>query len=359
MLTPERTCWGTRSVSFGDRAIAPGRPVYVIAEAGVNHNGSIETALRLVDSAAGADADAVKFQMFSAERLVAGSAPTVDYQRAASGETLQRTMLERLELLPDEFARIRKRCDDSGIDFLATPFGEDEVEQLVALQPAAIKMSSADLTNEPLLTAAGRTGLPMIVSTGASTEQEIRKSVENLTLLGVAARLVLLHCVSAYPTPLDRLNLRAIRSLRELFNVPTGLSDHTTSKQTGAWAVAAGACVLEKHFTLDPAQPGPDHAMSLSPAALASYISGVRSVESAMGTGSLGMTEVESQVRSASRRSVVAARDVEAGTVLTASMLLVKRPGTGLSPQEIPLLLGRRVTVDIERDAAVTWDMVQ
>lgn len=359
MLTPEQSRRGTRPVSLGGRAIAPGKPVYVIAEAGVNHNGSIETALQLVDLAVGAGADAVKFQMFTAERLVAGSAPTADYQRAASGDRSQLTMLERLELSPAEFVRIRKRCDDRGIDFLATPFGEDEVEQLVALHPAAIKVSSADLANEPLLTAAGRTGLPMIVSTGASTEQEIKRSVECLALLGAATRLVLLHCVSAYPTPLDRLNLRAIRSLRELFDVPTGLSDHTTSKQTGAWSVAAGACVLEKHFTLDPGQPGPDHAMSLSPAALASYISGVRSVEGAMGTGLLGMTELESQVRSAARRSVVAACDVEAGTLLTASMLSIKRPGTGLSPQELPLLLGRRLAVDIERDAVLTWDMVQ
>jgi N-acetylneuraminate synthase/N,N'-diacetyllegionaminate synthase len=359
MSGPKRVQRAGSAVTFGERRIAPDEPVYVVAEAGVNHNGCTETALELVDAAAGAGADAVKFQMFRAARLVAESAATAEYQRTASGETSQQAMLAKLELPVESFARIRRRCVERGVDFMATPFGEEQVSELATLDPAAIKIASADLTNESLLSAAARTGRPMIVSTGASTEVEIRTSVELLSRLGAARRLVLLHCVSAYPAPLHRLNLRAIGSLSEMFDGPVGLSDHTTSKRTGAWAVAAGACVLEKHVTLDPARPGPDHAMSMSPPALASYIAGVRAVERAMGSGTLGMTDAESDVRSAARRSLVAARDVSAGTVLTASMVSVKRPGTGLSPYELPLLLGRRAAVDIQHDTVLTWDMVR
>ncbi len=346
-------------VTIHRHRIGPGNPTFIVAEAGVNHNGCVESALRLVDTAVDAGADAVKFQMFRSADLVTADASTAAYQQHGCGESSQRAMLLRLELSQEAFERIRDYCDLRSILFLATPFGPHDVGRLVKLGVSAIKIASTDLTNEPLLGTVVETGLPIILSTGVSTEAEMRGGVDRLRHLGAGERLVLLHCISCYPTPVEALNLRSIAALRRMFRVPCGLSDHSTSTQTGGWAVAAGASVLEKHFTLDRTAAGPDHAMSLTPEQIAEYIAAVRRVETALGDGTLGMKECESEVRAVAGKSVVAAIDIPADTCLTADMLTLKRPGTGIPAGDLQRVAGRRSSVDIPSDTTLSWDMLR
>lgn len=346
------------SVCIGERRIGAGEPTYIIAEAGVNHGGSVETALRLVDIAVEAGADAVKFQVFRAADLATTSARKAAYQSDGGAES-QREMLARLELSDREFRRVRDHCAASGIEFLATPFSQPDSRRVLELGVRAFKIASTDLNNTPLLREIAASGLPMIVSTGAATTSEIRESMSRLFEWGVGKRLILLHCVSSYPTPIEAANLRAIDALRREFGAPCGYSDHTTSTQIGAWAVAAGADILEKHFTYDRSATGPDHAMSLDATGLREYVSQVREVERALGAGLLGMTDLEDDVRAAARKSIVAARPLTAGTVIAENMLVAKRPGGGITPDRIDELLGRKVAVDLPADARLTWEIVQ
>ncbi len=345
-------------IRLGGRFVGSRHPIYIVAEAGVNHDGDVEKALRLVDAAASAGADAAKFQLFQADRLVAAAAPAAEYQQRGSGVASQQEMLRRLELSLKEFARIRRRCDERKIDFLVTPFSEEDVRGACDLGPVALKIASTDLTNDRLMAAAASTGLPIIASTGASIEAEIHEAVAAVRFLGAGDRLVLLHCVSRYPTPMSSIHLRAIGTMHRQFGVPCGLSDHTTSTATGGLAVAAGACLLEKHLTLDPTDPGPDHAMSLSPEPFREYVRFARESESAMGPGRLGMTPHEEEVRTVAGRSVVAATFIPAGTTLTEKLLIVKRPGNGIPPAHLERLVGRIACVDIPADIPLTWEMV-
>lgn len=330
----------------------------IVAEAGVNHDGSLEKALRLVDVAAQAGADVVKFQMFRAAELVTATAGTAEYQKTCAARS-QRELLERLELSMADFKRICAHCRARAIEFLATPFGPHDVDRLVELGVRALKIASTDLNNPLLLRRAADTGLPLIVSTGAATAAEIAASVARLRQWGATERLILLRCTSAYPAPLATANLRAIGALRREHNVSCGFSDHTESTQIAGWAVAAGACVLEKHFTLDRAAPGPDHAMSLSPTQLAEYVAAARAAEMALGDGVLGMSAVEADVRTAARKSVVAAVRIPAGTVLTPELLTVKRPAGGIEPDQFDALLGRCAACDIPPDKVLTWDLIR
>jgi sialic acid synthase SpsE len=345
------------AVCIGDRRIAPGRSAYIIAEAGVNHGGSVEAALAMVDVAAAAGADAFKVQVFRAAELATPDAQTAAYQSDAGGS--QREMLSRLELDDDALARIQARCEARRIEFLATPFGQDDVRRLVRQRARAIKIASTDIDNTLLLEVAAKTGLPLIVSTGAATRDEIDAAVGRLREWGAAGRLVLLHCVSSYPTPLEAANLRAVAALRETFGVPSGFSDHTLETQTGALAVAAGACMLEKHFTLDRRADGPDHALSLEPEGLREYVSAVRQAERALGSGRLGLSDIERDVRHVARRSIVAARDLAAGAVLREDMLALKRPAGGLPPAKLDALLGRRLRAAVPRDTRLTMDLLE
>lgn len=345
-------------VRIGERTIGPGQPAYLIAEAGVNHDGSLERGLRLVDIACRAGADAVKFQVFRAAELTTAAAPLAAYQQQANLGS-QRELLSRLELSDADFAQLAAHCARRRVEFLATPFSPADVERLVALKVRAIKIASTDLNNTPLLEAAARTGLPLIVSTGAALPGEIEQAVTRLRGWGAGGRLILLHCVSGYPTPLEAANLRAVSTLSGRFAVPTGFSDHTTSTRTGGWAVAAGACVLEKHFTLDRTRPGPDHAMSLDPAGLREYVRHVRAAERALGSGMLGMSALEADVRQAARKSVVTTRALAGGTILERGMLTAKRPAGGIAPDQLEALLGRQLACDVPADAMLTWDMLR
>lgn len=346
-----------RLVSIGDRLVGDRQPVLIIAEAGVNHDGSLEKALRLVDVAADAGADLVKFQMFRATELVTATAAAAAYQQAA-GACSQLDMLKKLELSDGDFARIRLHCQRRAIQFLATPFGPRDVDRLVGLDVQAIKLASTDLNNPQLQRRAADTGLPLLVSTGASTAEEIAASVARLRDWGATARLILLHCISGYPAPLGAANLRAIGALRRTHNVPCGFSDHTGSTQIAGWAAAAGACVLEKHFTLDRSAAGPDHAMSLDPAQLAEYVAAARQVEVALGSGEIGLTAVEADVRAVARKSIVAATHIPANTVLTPHLLTIKRPAGGIEPDQLDHVIGRRAIGDIAADTVLTWDLI-
>lgn len=346
------------TISVGGRRVGGGEPVFVIAEAGVNHNGDVETALLMVDAAAQAGADAVKFQIFRADDLTSHHAATAGYQKETTHRDSQREMLRSLELNDEALGRIRRRCEERSIILLATPFGAPDVERLTALNCSAIKIASTDLMNRELLDAAGKTNLPLFMSTGAATCGEIDEAVGFMESIRVRDRLILLHCISSYPAAVETANLRAIHSLHLRYGLPAGFSDHTTSIRTGGFAVMAGACAIEKHFTLDRSMSGPDHAMSLTPLELHMYISAIREAQAARGSGRLGLVETERDVRNVARRSIVTGQSIAGGTRITRSMLTLKRPGTGLSPKEMDAVVGRTAVADIPEDTLLSWDMV-
>ncbi|HNQ24576.1 MAG TPA: N-acetylneuraminate synthase family protein [Phycisphaerae bacterium] len=347
------------TVRISQRDVGPGLPVFIVAEAGVNHDGSREKALALIDAAVEAGADAVKFQLFRTTDLVTAAAGTAAYQCQTCGTARQRDLLTPLELDGQTLTAIRARCTERSLPLIVTPFSPAAVEQAGALGVAALKIASTDLDNHPLLDAAGRTSLPIILSTGAATAEEIERHVGRLLATGLGDRLILLHCVSCYPTPLESANLGAIAELTRRFRAPCGFSDHTTSVHTGGWAVAAGACILEKHFTLDRGASGPDHALSLKPTELAEYVRRARDAQTAVGTGALGMTALEADVRASARRSIVSHARIAAGTTISAEMLTLKRPGTGIPPDRMPYVVGRSAVRDIPPDTLLTWDMLQ
>ncbi len=327
----------------GEQRRARVNRVYVIAEAGVNHNGSLELALQLVDAAAEAGADAVKFQTFRADTLVLDSAPKAAYQTDATGEGTQAGMLRSLELTEDDHRALIERCADRGIEFLSTPFDVESVSLLVELGVARMKMPSGHLTNVPFLRAVAATSLPVILSTGMATLDEVAEAMSVLEGSGCPReRIVLLHCTTEYPTPPEDVNLSAMLTLRDTFDVEVGYSDHTEGTVVPIAAAALGATILEKHFTLDRSLPGPDHRASLEPGQLAELVSAVRVVERAMGDGVKQPTELERQNAQAARTSIVAAKEIAAGEPFSAENLTTKRPGTGLSPFAWDRLVGRR-----------------
>ncbi|NLF31192.1 MAG: N-acetylneuraminate synthase [Planctomycetes bacterium] len=356
------------TVRIGPRQVGADEETYIIAEAGVNHNGDLSLALAMVEAAAAAGADAVKFQAFDAERLVTHAAGVAGYQPGSS----QREMLARLQLQGEDFSAIAGQCAASKIDLLVTPFGPADLEMVLDLGPGAVKVASTDITNHPFLEAVGGAGLPVILSTGAADLDEIAAALDVLAGAG-CGELVLLQCVSSYPTPLHEANLLAIRTLAERFGAPVGYSDHTTELVTGQLAVQVGACMLEKHFTLDPTMGGPDHAFSLRPVELVAYIARVRSVvrgsldeatldadeRGALGSGVKRVYAIEQDVRAVARSSVTAAVAIAAGTKITRAMLTIKRPGGGIAPGEIDAVVGRVAAVDISRDTTLTPDMLR
>jgi len=346
-------------VRLGGHAVGRGRRAVVIAEAGVNHNGDLDTALAMVASAAQAGADFVKFQAFRAGALVSRHAPPADYQKRATGAETQQCLLASLELDRNAFVALRRQCDAMGIGFLATPFSPDDLDMLVGLGVDAVKMASTDLDNWPLLDACAATRLPLILSTGAAMAEELDATVQRLGHVHHVAQLVLLHCVSAYPATRARMNLRRIATLADRYGALTGFSDHTTATDAGGLAVAAGACVLEKHFTLDRTRPGPDQAASLEPDELAAYIRGVRDVELCLGDGELSMQACETDVRRAARKSVVAGCDIQPGETIRADMLAIKRAGEGISPRHLGEIVGAVATRTIRADQPIECNMLR
>jgi len=328
-------------VTIDGRRVGPGEPCFVIAEAGVNHNGDLDLARRLVDAAADAGADAVKFQTFRAAGVVSTTAPKAAYQLASTArDESQLDMLQRLELADDSFLELKERAERRGITFLSTPFDHASVDLLERMDVAAFKVASPDVTNHPLLADIGSRSRPVLLSTGTADLAEVQDAVAVLRAAGVDD-IVVLHCVSEYPALAADANLRAMATLANALDVPVGYSDHTQGLEVAVAAVALGAAVLEKNFALDRSLPGPDQRASLEPDELAELVRSVRSVESALGDGVKRPSEKERANVAVLRRSLAAARDLEAGTVLEESMLVALRPGTGLSPTRVADVVGR------------------
>ena len=345
-------------IALDDRSIGAGQPCFIIAEAGVNHNGDLALAHRLIDVARAAGADAVKFQTFKADQLVTLDAPKAEYQlqQTEAGES-QYEMLKRLELSAEAFRDLQQHCREAGIRFMSTPFDEDSADLLSELGVTVFKTPSGEITNLPYLAHVARKGRPLIVSTGMATLGEVEAAVNTLRAAGNPA-IVLLQCVSNYPANPADVNLRAMQTMAQAFGVPTGFSDHTAGIEVALAAVALGACVIEKHFTLDRAMPGPDHAASLEPDQLAAMIRGIRTVEAALGHGRKEPAASELNTAEVARKSLVAACDLKAGTVLSDSVLAVKRPGTGLPPALRPYVIGRTLRVDVSVGTVIGLEML-
>lgn len=346
-----------KSIAIGRRKIGKGFPVFIIAEAGVNHNGKLALAKKLVDAAEKAGADAVKFQTFKAEKLAALKTPPAAYQKK-KGVKSQRDMLRSLELSEKDFCWLFRHAKRKNILFLSTPFDEESADFLDSLGARAFKAGSGDLTNLPLLSHLAKKKKPVILSTGMATLSEVREAVKALKKNG-CADIVLMHCVSSYPAPLESCNLRALKTLESAFQLPCGFSDHTAGMDAACAAVALGAVCVEKHFTVDKSLPGPDHSMSLSPSELSRFVQSLRGVEAAMGDGVKKPAECEKDVRRVARKSIVAGRAIEKGEKITQNMLTVKRPGTGIMPRDVKKVIGKIAKKNIPADTLIKWSMVR
>lgn len=336
------------ALHFGNRLIGQGHPCFVIAEAGVNHNGRLDLARKLIDAAVDAGADAVKFQTFRSSELVTVSAPKAAYQlRNTAGDESQQTMLRRLELGADAHRELMSYAAERKVMFLSTPFDEPSADLLEALNVPAFKISSGEVTNLPFLEYLGRKRRPLLLSTGMSTLAEVEAAVAAVRVADASSPLALLHCVSNYPASPEAANLRAMDTMRTAFGLTVGYSDHTLGVEVALAAVALGANILEKHLTLDRSLPGPDHAASLEPGDFQVLMHGVRAVESALGHGRKEPAPEEADTARVARKSLVAARDLRAGETLTMEAIAIRRPGTGLPPSQRGVLMGRRLKVPV------------
>lgn len=354
-MGPERE---NKTISVGERRVGPGYPCFIIAEAGVNHNGSVDMARELIDMAVNAGCDAVKFQTFKTEKVCSPFAPKATYQKQATeAEESQLEMVRKLELPFDAFRELHRYCIERGIIFLSTPFDYESADFLAELPVPAFKIPSGEITNLFFLEHVARKGRPLIVSTGMATMDEVSAAVETIRAAG-NQKIVLLQCVSNYPASPSSMNLRAMRTLEETFGVAVGLSDHTVGTEIAFAAIALGACVVEKHFTLNQALPGPDHRASLEPEDLMHLVVGIRNIEAALGDGIKRPAAEELNTAEVARRSLVTARFIPAGALLTVDMLDILRPGTGLPPAMRPQMVGRRARHDIEAGTILRLDML-
>lgn len=333
-----------------------GGPAFIIAEIGVNHDGSAQKAIELARIAANCGASAVKLQIFRAASLMHSSAVMAEYQKDGTRESNAADMLRKYELSNEDLRKVVKSIRDLGLIPLATPFSPADVEVIETLRLPAIKIASPDLVNRPLLARAARADRPLLLSTGAADIGEIETSVRWLKEWKL--QFALLHCISAYPTPAAHANLAWISELSAIFDVPIGYSDHTTEIITGGMAVAAGACVVERHLTYDRSARGPDHSASSDPTQFERYVKLIREAEPLRGTPGKRVLEIEQDVRTASRQSLVARRTIRAGEVVCEEDLTVQRPGTGISAADFQQVVGQKVLKAIAAGSILQWDML-
>ena len=327
----------------------------IIAEAGVNHNGDLDLAKQLINAAADAGADLVKFQTFNANRQVTRTAKKADYQTQTTSSTeSQHAMLRRLELTEEMHHQLIAHCLTQNIGFLSTGFDIESVDLLVSLGQECFKIPSGEITTLPFLRHIASNGKPIILSTGMATLGEIEAAIEVLEQTGTPrVKVTILHCTTEYPTPMNEVNLRAMQSIHAAFDVAVGYSDHTEGIEIAIAAVAMGASVIEKHFTLDRTFPGPDHRASLEPAELKAMVTAIRNIEIALGDGIKRLTPSEARNKPVARKSLVASRAISIGEMFTAENLTTKRPGTGISPMRWDEFIGQAAQKDYHEDELI------
>ncbi len=350
----------SRQLTIGDRPVGGAAPTYIIAEAGVNHGCDLGLAKAMIEEAHAGGADAIKFQTYNADTLTTRWAPRYWDNPEPSG-TQYAIFKDCDDFVRADYEKLFAHAHEVGIEWLTTPFDLESVGWLAEMGMAAWKIASADLTNWPLLRAVASHGNPVMVSSGGSTMDELRATVDEIKRVG-NDQIILLHCILCYPSPDDQMNLRCIPTLQaELPDVIIGLSDHSVpdpSVTVPTAAVAVGAKVIEKHFTLDRSSDGDDHRLSVDPPMLATMVENIRRAEAALGSDEVRMLDCEVRAHDFARRSIVAARDLKSGEALTADHLIMKRPGTGVCPTLIDAMIGRTMVRDVAEDQLVAWDDV-
>lgn len=340
-------------IKIGNRLVGPDQPVFIIAEAGVNHNGDLETGKRLIEKAKEAGADAVKFQSFKTENIITRNAPKSTYHLETTGrEQSWFDLLKTQELNREAHEILMEHCNKTGIMFLSAPYDEESADMLEELDIPAFKVASTDANNIPFLKHLAKKKRPIILSTAMCTVEEIKESLDAVKEEG-CNDLILLHCTANYPSKLEDSNLRAMQTLGREFNVPVGYSDHCPGYINPVAATAMGAVVYEKHFTLDKNMPGPDHRSSLDPEELKQLVLDIRNTELSLGNPEKGPTESEKENRAKLRKSVVARVDIQPDTVITREMLTTKRPGTGMPPKALSTLIGKKSKILLKEDTLV------
>ncbi|MBI4222425.1 MAG: N-acetylneuraminate synthase [Planctomycetes bacterium] len=334
---------------------------FIIAEAGVNHNGSLQTAKKLLDVAVDAGADAVKFQTFKADKVVTATASKAKYQIENTGtDETQFEMLKRLELSIDAHKELFSYCNKKNIIFMSTSFDEGSADMLDNLGMTIFKIPSGEITNKPLIQHVAGKKKPIILSTGMSYLGEVEKAINWISeirdKLDKKPELTLLHCVSNYPAEVEDSNLLAIKTMERAFGLPVGYSDHTLGIEIPIAAVALGARVIEKHFTLDRNMEGPDHKASLEPDELKTMVKAIRNVENALGSGIKKPTRSEEEIKNIARRSLVASRHIKAGETVRLNDISIKRPGIGIAPELIEQIINKVAKIDIKKDSLLEWD---
>ena len=330
--------------------------VFIIAEAGVNHNGSLDLAYQLIDVAKDAGADIVKFQTGKAENVVSKFADKAEYQKRATGsDKSQLEMIKKLELSFGDFVKLKKYCDKKGIMFLSTPFDHQSIDFLYDLVDI-YKIPSGEIINYPYLKRIAAKNKPIIMSTGMANLGEVEEAINTIRSVNSEAQISLLHCTTNYPTPYEEVNLKAMQTLATAFKLPVGYSDHTLGIEVSVAAVAMGAKIIEKHFTLDKKLPGPDHRASLEPHELKTMVKAIRNIEMALGDGIKKPNKSELEIMKVARRGLIATRDIRAEEIIKESDITIKRPGTGILPKFKDIVIGMKLVSDIKQDEPFRWE---
>lgn len=332
--------------------------VFIIAEAGVNHNGDFSLAKKLVDMAVNCGADAIKFQTFKAEESTGAYAEKAKYQKENTKiEESQLDMIRKLELPFEDFGILKEYCESKRIKFISTPDGSESLRYLISIGVDVIKIGSTEVSNLEFLKEIGETNKEIILSTGMSTLGEVEKAINALKLTG-NKKIKIMQCTTDYPTAYEDVNLKAMVTMREAFKVSVGLSDHTVSNEAAIAAVALGAEFVEKHITLDREMEGPDHKASMPPKKFEEYVKAIRNTEKLLGDGIKRPTSRELEIMKAGRRSIVASIDIKEGTILTKELLAYKRPGTGIKPELIEVIIGKKLKTSICKDQLIEWENI-
>jgi len=343
-----------KSIEIGDKSVGNGFKCFIIAEAGVNHNGSVETAKKLINTAKEVGADAVKFQTFKTDSIITKQAPKAEYQKISDNKSSQYEMIRKLELSENEFIELSNYAKSKGIIFLSSPFDNESVELLDQIGISTFKLGSGEITNLPLIKNVAKKGNPIILSTGMASLCEIEEALKIIKSKSID--VILMYCVTNYPASCSEIDLNIMKTLRNTFKVPVGFSDHTMGIELSVAAVALGACVIEKHFTLDRNLEGPDHKASLEPENFKRMVDSIRNVEKGLGDGIKKISKDELSIKQIVRKSIMAGRDIEKGETLKRDMLTIKRPETGIYPKYIDVIIGKKMKVSVKRDEPIKWN---